>query len=355
MGRYARELILEARQEPHRLLERKKFWKRVVFDEFLAEITRLLYTDGAKAFELASLGPAFAKLVAAESGEDPSLFMVRAYGHLGSAHLVLADYPAAGRAYDTAETYPAPEAEHADINIRRSYLRLYEGSAEAGYSCAHSAVEVYRNTDDLLVNRHPLGLALTARGLMHYYCSRLGNAAVDFSAAVTMINHRTKPQTYFFTLHNLSVILIEAIAPSRLGTVLQNLDASYNRFVGSKRHIAKYKIRWLQALGQKRFGATRQAERFFKMAFNGFVDMKASAEVAMVSLDIALLFIEEGRIDETKELARHAYKIASALGMNADALAALNIWQQATEAELTQEFVSSIRTTVTEKAQPFGF
>jgi len=353
MRGYARALNIEARDDLGRLLEKKKFWKRKVFDEFIKETTELLYTNGEKAYALAKLGPALAELVAAESGDDPNVLKVRAFNLLGNAYRVLGRFRNAEEAYDQADALPAPETEHADTDRRRAYLRDCQGKAEEGHDFAHRAVETYKTSGDL-VDRHPLGLALAARGQMHYQCGRLGPTAVDLSAATAMINHRTKPRIFYYALHNLSVILVEVMAPERLGNVLRKLDASYNRFVGAKRHIAKYKIHWLKALAEKRFGATRHAERLFKKAFNGFVDLKASTEMSLISLDIALLFIEENRFDEARNLAGNAYKIASALGMNTDALAAVKLWKDTTEAELTPEFLVSIRATVVENAQPYG-
>jgi hypothetical protein len=198
-------------------------------------------------------------------------------------------------------------------------------------------------------------MALAARGYAHYYNNRPGAAVVDITAAIAMINYRTKPRTYYYALHNLSVYMLEVISPERLAHSLKKLEACSRRFIGySQRHMAKYKIRWLQALAQKRFGATRQAERYFKKAFNGFVDMEATSEVAMIALDIGILFVEEGRLEEATALARNTYKIASRLGMASGALAALALWKRANDEQLTQKFLLAVRATVVTHAQPFG-
>ena len=306
MGRYARKLIKEVLGNPMVLLEHRKFRKLSVFEEFLKEITKLLYTNGDEAFALARLGPDFAELVASETGEDPNILLIRAYGRLGSAYRVLGNLVEADKAYDEASALPGPASEHADTDRRRAYLRVFQGRPEQGHAFAHSAVEVYKQSDDFF-DRHPLGIALIARGFTHYHNHRLGSAAIDLSAAIGIINYRVSPRPYYYALHNLSVILVEVMEPNRLSQVLKNLDASYNRFVGSKRHIAKYKIHWLRALAHKRFGATRQAERLLKKAFNGFVELKASTELSLVSIDIALLLTEEGHFDEARNLARSAY------------------------------------------------
>jgi tetratricopeptide (TPR) repeat protein len=353
MRRYARTLIMEARDEPARLLANKKFWKLAVFDEFLQEITARLYTDGTAALALALYGPAFAKLVATQTNTDLNVLLVRAYGRLGSAYRVVGRFADADAAFNHAESLPAPLTEHAETFRRRAYLRVYQGRREEAYDDADQAVQIYKASEDFF-DRHLLGTALLARGYTHYHSNRLGPAAVDLSAAVGLINHRNRPRIYYDALHNLSVIMVEAMVPAQLGQVLKNLDASYNRFVGAKRHIAKHKLNWLKALGHKRFGATRHAERLLKKAFNGFVDMEASTEMSMIALDIALLFIEEGRLGEARFLAANAYKIASALGMDADALAALKLWKDAEAAELTPEFLATIRVAVIEHAKPYG-
>jgi hypothetical protein len=204
----------------------------------------------------------------------------------------------------------------------------------------------------MLVERHPLGLALAARGYTHYYNGRPGPATVDLSASLALINLRTKSRTYYFALHNMTLYMLDTMPSADLSQTLHYLKISYRRF--PKRHIAKFKLLWLEALGYKRVGATRHAERLFKRAFNGFVEMKAPSEVAMISLDIGLFFLDENRFEETRKLALGAYKIVKGIAMDTGGLAAMALWRDATIADLSPDFLTSIRASVVENSKPYG-
>jgi tetratricopeptide (TPR) repeat protein len=355
MGRYARRLLNEARKKPRLFLEQQRFWKAKVFDELLEEITQLLHSDTQAALELATIAPSFAECVADFCGMDPIPLRARAYGRLGSVYRASAQYTAAEETYNAALRLPAPACIHADINRRRAYLRAFQDKPAEGVEIATLAIETLKTSDELLVDRHPLGLALAARAYCYYNDGQSGAAATDASAAIALINHRTRPRDYYFTLHNLTYYLIDTMTPEQLARTLENLDAAYRRFIEySQRHIARYKIRWLQAIAHKRFGANRQAERLFLKARDGLLAMGAASEVAIISLDLVLLYIDEGQLDDAKSIAKQAYLFGEKHGLKAPALAALLALLQARQQELTITFLASIRQTITQHAQPYG-
>jgi hypothetical protein len=65
-------------------------------------------------------------------------------------------------------------------------------------------------------------------------------------------------------------------------------------------------------------------------------------EVALVSLDLAALYAQQGRTEEMKRLAAGMMPVFSSLQIHREALAALTFWKQAVEAETSHERISQL-------------
>lgn len=74
-----------------------------------------------------------------------------------------------------------------------------------------------------------------------------------------------------------------------------------------------------------------------------FASRNMAYDVALVSLEIAILYAGQGRTDQVKTLARHMTPIFQAHGIHREALAALTIFRQAAEREqVTQELAREV-------------
>ena len=76
-----------------------------------------------------------------------------------------------------------------------------------------------------------------------------------------------------------------------------------------------------------------QAEAHFLAARNGFLADDAAYEMALTSMDLASLYAEQGRVPELKRIAEEMVPIFSSHQIHREALAALDYWRQAVEAE----------------------
>lgn len=356
MGRYAKTLIRQALAEgPTVLIHVKKYWKKAVFDLLVEQIDRWLSEAPAKALPWALVGPAFARRVAVV---DPrvceSTLLCRAHARLGSAYRALGRFADAEGEYRTSEGLGVSALEIADVLRRKAYLRLEQGLGDEARLLVEQAIEIYRLEGDLF-DRNPLGWALVARGQVEFERGDRGKALADFTAALGLIDHRSDPMGYYGTIHNLSVVLVDSGTPRDLGIALNHLNAAYRRFVGySQRHLAKYKLRWLQGLAQKRFGAVRQAEIYFRMAREGLVALEAPLEVAMISLDLGLILLEDRRFEELRRLAFETHRLAQGLGATTEALATLALWVRATQGDLDHHLLGSLRTNLARSTAPAG-
>ena len=338
MGRYARRLINEAKASPQILLEESRFWKTQVFDELLLTVSELIYTDPEHALAMARTGPPLAAKITVDEHELASLRTL-ALGRLGSALRANTRYAEAEAAYQEALTLQAPPAILADIYSRRSHLKTFQGKPSEGIADATKAIDLLKNLDECIADRHPIGLALAARARAHRAAGDTTNAITDLSTAMVVLNHKKHPNLLFFAMHNLALYLFEhkGSTSKDLGQALKHLVAAHRGFRHySRPHIAKYKLKWLQALIQIRFGAIRQAENFLRTAREGLIKIKAIDDVAHITLDLADLLLREGDIQEARQLILEALKLGQAHGLHPAALAALDLWRKAQDTENRQ-------------------
>ena len=352
MGSYARRLLKQALEEPKLLLGHSKFWKTEVMELLLQHVDELACSTPEAALPLAKMAPDFAQRLP----ESTDVFLVRAFALLGSVHRAIGDFQESARFFEDAKAQPVGNLELADVFRRESYLREEVGDIDRAFDLVNRAIHIYRLEGDLF-DRTPLGWSIAARGHYHYCSGRSGEALVDLSAAVGLIDCRVDPKGYYGAIHNLSVLLVEEGTHHEVHTTLDHLHVASRCLVGhSQRHLAKYKLRWLQGLAYIRFGAVRKAESNFMTARKGFADVRAPLEFAVVSLDLAGIYFDERRWEKLREIALETFRICKGLSATREMLAALALWGRAVQEEqLTHELLRQARGKLLEAGSPAGF
>lgn len=110
----------------------------------------------------------------------------------------------------------------------------------------------------------------------------------------------------------------------------------------------RLRLRWLEALLFKRLGQVELAEQVLTQVREGFVAAGIGYDVALVSLDLATLYLESGRTSQVLTLAEETYHLFTSRGVHREALAAWRLFRQAAEREtvtiqLLDEVASRIR------------
>lgn len=355
MATYAWLLFTEALDRgPEVFVEHKKFFRRDVFDLLIREIDQRILNQPTTATPLAEAAARLANKIGCDTSEK-AVMLARAYGRMASTHRALGRFPEADQYFDRALSLDISTIEQADIFRRRSYLEMALSNFENALTLADSAIEIYRLEGDLF-DRTYLGWSYAARGHIYSEMGQPNRTLIDFTTALGLMDPRKDPQNYYSLVHNLAFLMAEAGSPDELGAALELLRAAYRRFSGfSKRHLAKYKLRWLQGMAQVRFGAVRQAEQYFLKARAGLVSLGAPYEVAMISIDLAMIYLPERRFDELARLTRETYRLFQAMSADKKALATLALWGQALREEtLTLEFLMSSRHALAGRATPSG-
>jgi hypothetical protein len=91
-------------------------------------------------------------------------------------------------------------------------------------------------------------------------------------------------------------------------------------------------------------GRSDEAERLLLAARQGYLDRELGYDAALVTLDLALLYLDQGRTAELKDAARLMQPIFEVRNVHRQALAALMLFEQAAAAEkVTEQTIHGLR------------
>jgi hypothetical protein len=93
------------------------------------------------------------------------------------------------------------------------------------------------------------------------------------------------------------------------------------------------RLSWLRGKIAAGLGEVTEAERFFRETRDGFVRQGNGYDAAMASLDLALLYLKEGRTAEVLPIAEEMVALFEAQDVHREALAAVLLFQEAAQRE----------------------
>ncbi|HKV11163.1 MAG TPA: hypothetical protein VJ725_23685 [Thermoanaerobaculia bacterium] len=181
---------------------------------------------------------------------------------------------------------------------------------------------------------------LITMGAMYYQQGSLSHAVETTRAALENLPQDVEPRFYLYARHNLAVYLTES-GRFREAADLLEVDAElYARFPEPWTQLRRS---WLQGKIAAGVGDVAAAEQRFTETRDGFVRQGIGYDAAMVSLDLALLYLKDGRTGEVRRVAEEMVPIFSAQDVHREATAALLLFQDAARREaVTAEMVREV-------------
>lgn len=263
----------------------------------------------------------------------------RALAHRANARRALQDLPEAERWMGLAlqacagTSDPLAEAEVHQFaaalwkDLRRfDDARLYLGRAAAIY---------HRLGDD-----HLLGFNWLNRALLYEVQGDVEEAIEALRRAAELLDPDRDAHAQLCAFHNLAWFLTNLERYGEAAEVYQAHRSRYEGFFGIRIQLRR---RWLE--GRIAYGTGRpdEAEALFSEVHRGFLEREMSYDAALVSLDLARLYADQGRQRELGDLAAEMVAAFQAHGIHREALAALSIFQRAAAAEaVTQGMIREL-------------
>lgn len=313
------------------------------FHEFLLDRSRQeVLEDPRRAEDLLRLALDVAELLDRDEYGPGSVEAAKArtWAYLGNAFRVLGDFRQAESAFQAAERYlsrswldPLDEALLLELEapLRRAQRRFGES-----LDLLDSAIAIYREVNE----PHLQGRALATRGLTLQYKGDFQNAADCFRTSLFLLDGLREPRLVVTSQYNLIGCLQDSGRSDEAAALVPEARRMIEQ-VGRRSDLLR--LRWTEGKIAASRGRLAAAEEALREVRDAFVESALVFDVALVSLDLATLYLRQHRTEETRRLAAEMIPIFQSREVHREAMAALIVFQRAAEMEqLTAGLVEEV-------------
>jgi tetratricopeptide (TPR) repeat protein len=254
----------------------------------------------------------------------------RAWAYVANSRRVKTDLQGAEEAFSFAFSFlrmgtGEPLEKALLLDLKASLLTKQRRFPKA-LSLLCRAVAIFREVGET----HRAGRALVKMSSVHSLGGEPQKAISLLHQAIELIDPAREPRLSLIAWHNLIDDLTETGQFMEAQKFLIKARPLYQKFT---QPWFNNPHKWLEGRVARGLGRIVQAEALFLAAREGFLLVDAAYDIALVSLDLASLYAEQGRMAELKRIAEEMVPIFSSCQIHREALAALNYWRQAVEAE----------------------
>ena len=326
-----REIRDLAPEEQRRRLRRYEFRSEALFDLLRETSRREGRRDRQRGVHLAELALISLENCAEFFGERIHDLRALGYACVGNAYRLAGDFATADQAFERAEEecrVPRRDKDLAisgEVSFLEGTLRMFQRSYDEALRLIERSRELFRLSDD------PQGEArsLTQRAAIHGYSGRPKDAIADLQAASDLLDAPNNPHLAYVVACNL------ANDQAKVGcysSASENLIKARS-YCGRLGHpLGVLRIQWVDAVIQQGTGNLAEAERLFVAVRSGYGDADEIFSIGILSLDLAILYAEQGRWARVLEATTQAVPILETLRLHEETFAAVNLLAQAVDA-----------------------
>lgn len=289
--------------------------------------------DPAAAVSFAELAAHIADLLPGEAYDPHWVADLRAkcWAYLGNARRVLGELWSADEAFRRAEAFLAKSLTgnprvRADILDLKASLR--RGQRRFGESLAllDEALCVYQELGDT----HRIGRSLINKAKTLEEQGDIATAIEALQEARALLDVTREPRLLLCACLNHTLLLVAA---ARFEEADALLPEARRLALDQRNPLDLVRVAWVEgriAFGLGRLGA---AEASFREVQKEFFERGMGYDAALVSLDLAMLYAQEGCTAELKQLAAELLPVFESREVHREAMAALLMFQHAAEEE----------------------
>ena len=274
----------------------------------------------------------------------------RVWGMLGNALRLLADHAGAQRAFDTANAHLRRGSQDP---LERAMLLDLRASLRRDQRQLGSAARLWQRALDIFLElgeRHRAGRALVSLSTAHNVAGRPEQAIELLYRALDLIDDRREPRVLLCARHDLIDDLADAGRFAEAERLFAETLPLYESLEQGEPAI-RQRRQWVEAkiLGGR--GQLGRAEGLLAAARDGFLASGMVYDAALVTLDLAALYFQQGRHADLRRVAEEMLPTFSGLALHREALAALAFLRTALEAERADRGLLSTVATCLKRAQ----
>ncbi len=309
----------------------RRFRTVALCEHLLGTVAALWQDDAPGAAEVAELAlavaervdpaPCGASLVASLQG--------RAWAYLGNARRVAGQREAAEEAFAHAhalvEVGSGDPLERAEVGVLRAALAAEQGRPALAAALYDRASHIYR----ALGEAHLLGRTLLEKSAAAVGLHPMA-ALTLLREGLSLLDEREEPRLAAAAYHRLVAGLVEV---ELAGEALLYLQKAQALFRNLDDRVALVRLRRLEGKIAEALGRPAEAERLFLEAWLGLVEAGLGQDATAVTVDLALLYLREGRRAESRRLADQLSPLFRARDLDRRAIPGLVVLQRVLETE----------------------
>ena len=266
-----------------------------------------------------------------KGGKEAEDLRCRSWAELANAHRV-------AESYDRAQESLAQAMRHLVLSTRSDELevRLMDIQASLeGHLChfesAFGILDVVAAIHQKRGDEHLAGRALISKGMFKGYHGQIGEGLELTRRGRMMLDQQRDPALYFQATHNEVHLLLDLERYSEARTLLWSNLKHYEQHGGT---IDRLKLRGLWGRINAGLGKLAEAARDFEEERRGLQEAELFFTAAVTSLDLAAVYLQQGRVDEGEDVAWEALRVFQEMHIPEQGQVALLVLRKALELRL---------------------